>query len=369
MKKKCSRIPCAMPFARRRSFAKLPVLLAGAFLAGPAFAAAPQMTVSPNLPSFEPQANAGKPPEDAAYLLPDHSIHIAAAKHARFILEGFGALFEKAHPGIKFALDLKGTTTAIPALTYGSTPFAPMGRAVSALELVPYKKIVGMPPLEIRVAHASNTSLHAATSLAVYVNQANPIDKISMEEIARIFSLGNAGGEFSRWGQLGEDGEWANAPIHPAFTPEYTGFGSYLERTFLNHRPFAAAVEKLPNTKEILKYVGEDGYAIGIAAIGRTAPGIKMIALSQKPGRAYSMGSQEDVVNGKYPLVRYLYFYIRQEPGKPLDPFIKEYFRLILSKEGQEIIASEPDGYLPLTPEEVAQERAKLENFKFGDAQ
>jgi len=369
MKKKCSHVRCANRFARRRTITKLPLLFASAFLAGAAFAAAPPMAVSSNLPSFEPQANGAKPPKDASYVLPDGSVHIAGAEHAQFILEGIDALFEKAHPGVKFVLHLKGTTTGIPALTHGTTPFAPMGRGVSPLELVPYKKIVGAPPLEIRVAHDSNTSLHAATSLAVYVNQANPIDKISMEEIARIFSIGNSNGELSRWGQLGEEGEWAKTPIHPVFTPEYTGFGDYLEHFFVNRRPFAPAVERLPNTKEIMKFVGEDKNAIGIAAIGRTVPGVKMLALSEKPGGSYSMGNQEDVVNGKYPLGRYLYFYIRQEPGKPIDPFVKEYFRLLLSKQGQELIASEPDGYLPLTAEEAAQELAKLENPKFGDAQ
>jgi len=38
---------------------------------------------------------------------------------------------------------------------------------------------------------------------------------------------------------------------------------------------------------------------------------------------------------------------------------VKEYVKLILSKEGQDVVVK--DGYLPLTPEIVKQELAKLE--------
>jgi phosphate transport system substrate-binding protein len=39
---------------------------------------------------------------------------------------------------------------------------------------------------------------------------------------------------------------------------------------------------------------------------------------------------------------------------------VREYLRLILSREGQAIVAAESDGYVPLDAEQVASERAKL---------
>ena len=51
------------------------------------------------------------------------------------------------------------------------------------------------------------------------------------------------------------------------------------------------------------------------------------------------------MTSGKYPLSRFLYIYINKAPGKPLDPLVKEYLKLILSKEGQEVVVK--DGYLP----------------------
>ncbi len=63
--------------------------------------------------------------------------------------------------------------------------------------------------------------------------------------------------------------------------------------------------------------------------------------------------------SGKYPLSRYLYVYVNKAPGKPLDPLVKEYLKLILSKEGQEVVVK--DGYLPLPASVATEELKKLE--------
>ncbi len=46
-------------------------------------------------------------------------------------------------------------------------------------------------------------------------------------------------------------------------------------------------------------------------------------------------------------------------PGKPLDPVVKEFCKLIFSKEGQEVVVK--DGYLPLSAEIMKQELVKLQ--------
>ena len=52
---------------------------------------------------------------------------------------------------------------------------------------------------------------------------------------------------------------------------------------------------------------------------------------------------------------------MRRLPGQAVDPLAKEYLRLVLSREGQEIIAAQPDGYLPLTAAQAQAELDKLE--------
>ena len=71
-----------------------------------------------------------------------------------------------------------------------------------------------------------------------------------------------------------------------------------------------------------------------------------------------------DLIADRYPYDRDLYIYIRREPGTPFEPLVQEYMRLILSKTGQEAIAQDPKGYLPLSAEDVKVELEKLDRAK-----
>lgn len=315
--------------------------------------------VDPALPSYHPlpvQLQAGAP-----YVLRDGSIRIGGAEHAQVMVDGFNALFAQTHPGFTFTVELKGTTTGMPLLTHGVTLFAPLGREVNAVERVPYTKIVGQSPVEIHVAHDSNVPGKFATNLAIYVNRANPVDRLTMDQVARIFARGHPGGDLTTWSQLKAKGDWATLPIHPYATPEASGFGDYMQKHVLDGRPLTFAADQFPNTKELIKCVAGDRAGICLAAIGVKDPGVKQVALAMKPDGPFSTGSVDDLIAGRYPLGRYLYFYVRRLPGQPVDPVVKEYFRLILSREGQQIIAAEPDGYIPLTAAEAAAELAKLD--------
>jgi phosphate transport system substrate-binding protein len=62
----------------------------------------------------------------------------------------------------------------------------------------------------------------------------------------------------------------------------------------------------------------------------------------------------------RYPLLRDVYYYLKREKGKPIDPKAREFLRYVLSREGQAAI--ERDGkYLPLTPQAAAEQLKKLD--------
>lgn len=346
--------------AMRAAVAGLMLVASAAFL----FAQAQPITVDAALPAYQPRPlEAPKNGGAVRYIGADGSIKIVGADHARFVIEGFNALFVQTHPGMKFNLDgLKGTTTAMPALAHGTTPFGPMGRGYNRVELTPFKKIVGREPVEIRVAHtATDTAAHLATSLAIYVNQANPLTQLTTEQVKRIFTTGSPNGSLSRWGQLGLTGEWANRVIHPFGTPPHTGFGSYMGKAHFNDQTYSPNYEQYGNTTAILKRLAADPAGIAFAAIGKEGGELKQIAIADREGGIYSTGSREDLQNNRYAYDRFLYFYVRREPNQAVDPFVKEYFRLVFSKEGQQIIASQVNGYIPLSAQEAAAELAKLD--------
>lgn len=61
-----------------------------------------------------------------------------------------------------------------------------------------------------------------------------------------------------------------------------------------------------------------------------------------------------------YPLTRSIYIYVNRVPGQALDPKLKEFLRYVLSREGQQEIATY-DRYLPLRPDVVREQLKKLE--------
>jgi phosphate transport system substrate-binding protein len=316
--------------------------------------------IDPSLPRYAPRSVT--PPKDAHYLLRDGSIRIVGYNDMGGIFENLNALFVSAHSDFKFTMQLKGTATAAPALTHGVSAFAPMGAKFSALELAAYRSVMGHDPISFRVAHCSLNPQAKSAPVGIYLNRANPLDKLTVEQIARIFTACSPGGDIARWGQLGLTGEWARRAIHPYGIAEEAAAG--LARVMLDKmggRPFTPGYNAFLQSVDVVKRVGEDAAGVGFASGNLIAPEVKLVALAEKEGGDYSHLTVENVVAGKYPLDRYLLIYVRRLPGEPLDPFVKEYLRLVYSKEGQRAIAAAAPGYLPLNAREVAAELARLE--------
>ena len=49
---------------------------------------------------------------------------------------------------------------------------------------------------------------------------------------------------------------------------------------------------------------------------------------------------------------------MNKTPGKPLEPLVAEFVKLIFSKEGQEVVVK--DGYMPLSAAQAQAELAKI---------
>ncbi|MDN2676548.1 substrate-binding domain-containing protein [Janthinobacterium sp. SUN033] len=340
--------------------ANSPSLTLAALMLAMSAPAAGAAALDPALPAYVPQPV--KVPATAGYLdRKTGAAMIGGAEHVASVVGQWNALFAASHPGIVLGFDGKGTSSAVPLLMHDKLLFGAMGRAINPIELVPYRKIVGRDALEIRIAHTASTpGEHLATSLAVYVNRANPLMRLTAAQVSQILSVGNPGGDFSRWGQLGLSGEWRERAIHPYGTAAYTGFGDYLQREHFQGRALALNHEELGNTAAITGRIAQDPAGIGVAALGVQHPQLRQVAIVGADGRA-TTGTDEEVVAQRYPYGRYVYLYVRRLPGHAVDPLAKEYLRLVLSREGQAIIAAQPGGYLPLT---AAQARAELEKLE-----
>ena len=96
------------------------------------------------------------------------------------------------------------------------------------------------------------------------------------------------------------------------------------------------------------------------ALLANVRPNVKVLSVSWKEDGTCYQPNVENVYSHKYPFSRYVYIYVNKPPGKPLLPKVKEFLKLVLSKEGQQVVADERV-FIPLQPEVVREELLKLE--------
>jgi phosphate transport system substrate-binding protein len=265
----------------------------------------------------------------------------------------WGEAFSRFYPNVKVQVEGKGSSTAPPALISGTAQLGPMSRQMKPTEVDQFEKKFGHKPLEIR------TSFDA---LAVYVHRDNPLDRLTLAQVDAAFSKTRKRGhpkDLTTWGDLGLTGDWASRPISLYGRNSASGTYGFFKEHVLQNGDYKDTVKEQPGSASVVQGVTNDRYAMGYSGIGYKTSGVKALALADKESGSFSSGSYEDVVSGTYPLARFLYLYVNRAPGKPLDPLVREFSKLVLSREGQEVVVK--DGYLPLTSQILGEERRKVE--------
>ncbi len=265
----------------------------------------------------------------------------------------WGEAFRNKYPNVNIQIEGKGSSTAPPALIGGTAQLGPMSREMKSDEVDKFEAKYGFKPTRIGVA---------LDSLAVYVNKDNPIDTLSFPQLDAIFSKTRKGGHaenIETWGQVGLTGPMANRPISIYGRNSASGTYAYFRKKALFKGDYKDTVKEQPGSASVVMGVAEDPNSIGYSGIGYRTSGVKVLALSKKEGGTAYKATYENVLSGKYPLGRMLYIYVLKQPGKPMDKLTREFLKLVLSKEGQEIVVK--DGYLPLPAAVVEKQRAILE--------
>jgi len=258
--------------------------------------------------------------------------------------------FRKLYPNVKIQIEGKGSGTAPPALIAGTSQFGPMSRPMRTTEIDQFEAKYGYKPTQIRTSY---------DALAVYVNKDNPLEKLTLAQVDAVFSkTRRRGGKgAATWGTLGLAGDWASRPISVYGRNSASGTYGFFKEHVLQNGDYKDEVKEQPGSASVVQGVTEDRFGIGYSGIGYKTSGVKALQLAEKD--QFFDGAYANVTSGKYPLSRFLLIYVNKAPGKPLDPLVKEYLKLILSKEGQEVVVK--DGYLPLPGNLVKEELAKLE--------
>jgi len=306
--------------------------------------------------------------------------------------------FLKYQPDAQFANNFSTSSEgSIGALCTGVSDIAPSGDDAKIPDMMPFFNVYGYVPTEISVATGDYEKRGALWPAVIVVNKDNPITHLNMDQLDRIFGSSRLGGwdigdnpthdilyssKFGRsrasnirtWDQLGVGGEWAGKEIQ-TYGYAAPGFEVYFERKLLHwvdkwnenlieyiEPKEAEAGDTVVTSDRMLEAISKDKYGIGWAAgfHAKYYPNLRYLAIAPGKSGGYVAYTPANVSNRTYPLTRDAFFYINREPGRPVDPKVREFFRFILSREGQQIIAHTGFFY-PLPAEYLQAQRRKLD--------
>jgi len=297
--------------------------------------AAAQVTVDPALPAYKATGGVSG------------NLSSVGSDTLNNLMTFWAELFARYYPNAKIQIEGKGSSTAPPALISGTAQLGPMSREMKGTEIDQFEKKYGYKPTALR------TSVDA---LAVFVNKDNPIKCLSLTQVDAIFSKSRRRGatqDVTTWGQLGLTGEWANKPLSLYGRNSASGTYGFFKDHSMKNGDFKDSVKEQPGSASVVQGVTVDRFAIGYSGIGYATAGVRAVPLAEKDGGKCVEAVAETAYNGTYPLARFLYVYINKAPGKPLEPLVREFAKMVFSREGQDAVVK--DGYFPL-PASVAKE-------------
>ncbi len=269
------------------------------------------------------KSNESTAPGTSAATPAEQALTIKGSDTMVILAQSWAQAFMKSHPGKAVQVSGGGSGTGIAALVNGTTDLADSSRPLKDVEKADVQTKRGAPAEETAVA---------LDALAVYVNDANKLDKIDIPTLKKVFR-----GEITNWKTLNGN----DKPIVLYSRENNSGTYAYFKEHVLNDEDFATTAQTLPGTAAVINAVSKDVNGIGYGGIGY-AKGVRTLKVAKETGGEAIEPSMEAATSGTYPLARKLYVY---SAGKP-SGLAKEYLDFVLSPEGQKVV--EGVGFYPL---------------------
>lgn len=231
------------------------------------------------------------------------------AKMVPQLAEAFKA--KKAAEGIDVAFEIaaEGSSTGVASVIDGTAEIGMSSRDVKEKEIAKAQS-KGVEIDKITVAK---------DGIALIVNEANPLDSITLEEVELIFS--------------GDVTDWSAISVQTGSISAYTrntSSGTYavFQKMGMSSRDYGSETQKMAGNEQIASEVAKNMNGIGYVGLAYiNTPGIKVLPVD---------GAQPD--SKDYSLARPLYYLTNK--SQPLSPLAQEFIDFSLSEAGQEVVKS-----------------------------
>jgi phosphate transport system substrate-binding protein len=236
-------------------------------------------------------------------------------------------------PNVSIEVSGGGSGVGIAALINGTADIANTSRRLEAEEAEKAKKTTGKEPTEFLVGF---------DGLAIYVHKSNPLEEITMEDLAEIY---REGGKFDKWSDIGVK----NIPgvksdeIVRVSRQNNSGTYHYFRETLVGKKSdLKSGSLDMNGSKDVVALVAKTPGSIGYSGLGYATGDVKIIKVAKKKGEPAVVPSIASVHDKTYPISRPMFMYT---PGEP-SPVAKKFIEWVMSDAGQAIV--EKTGYVPL---------------------
>jgi phosphate transport system substrate-binding protein len=237
------------------------------------------------------------------------------AKAALHLAEAFKAKMETTNTEVGFEISAEGSATGVVSITERNADIGMSSRPPSIREIA-RAKAMGVQLKTINVAK---------DGIAVIVNEANPIESISLVELEAIFA-----GDINDWAAIG-----ATSGTISAYTRN-TASGTYdlFRAKAMSSRDYGENTQKVAGNEQIASEVARNVNGIGYVGLAYTkTPGTKVVPVEGMLPRAEN-----------YPLNRTLFYLVNANIR--LSEIANDFIGFTLSPQGQHII--EDVQFLPI---------------------
>ncbi len=250
-----------------------------------------------------------------------NSIQIKGSDTMVNLAQAWAGGFMEKNAGDFIAVTGGGSGTGLSSLISGSCDIAMSSRNIKDKEIALAKQ-KGISPNEIKAA---------LDGLAVVVNPGNPIDRLTLAQLADIFT-----GRAANWKEFGGRDEKivllsreVNSGTHVYFKEHVLRKGNANGK-----EEFAPGALLLSSSQAIADEVAGNSAAIGYYGMGYISNKQKAVSVAKNDKSEYINPTIENVLDGKYPISRPLFLYTNGEP----QGLVKRFVDYSLSKEGQDIV-------------------------------
>ncbi len=240
--------------------------------------------------------------------------------------------FKKVEPSINVEVNGGGSGVGIAGLIDGGVDLANSSRALEEKERADLEAKQHKKPQEYLVGY---------DALSIYVHKDNPLNEISLEQLAEIYKKG---GQIRDWSGLGVNSipGAKGDEIVVVSRQNNSGTHHYFKEAVIGKKD-----EQRPDTvnqngsADVVNLVGTTPNAIGYSGMGYRTDAVKVLKVTKGGAPPVAPGIAT-VLDKTYPISRPLFLYTAGEPA----PHVRKYIDWLLSDAGQNILKE--NGYVPL---------------------